>query len=138
MVSLARFGRAYFQDANYPLASPPAEQVSWSFGEIRGGTPPQRISKDLFLAFFHTKAVLPGSRLLSYFFGAYTFTAAPPFRLRSISRMPLVHRAFYDGPWSHYGGLVDYIVFPMSFVILPPGTNLSQILVSVSIMTPSY
>ena len=35
-------------------------------------------------------------------------------------RFPLTHRVFYDGPWSKdYPGLIDYVVFPMSFIILP-------------------
>jgi len=57
--------------------------------------------------------------LISYFFGAYTFHSEPPFNLTAISRFPIVHRAFYDGEWSHYKNYVDYIVFPMSYVILP-------------------
>ena len=35
-------------------------------------------------------------------------------------RFPLTHRSFYDGPWSTvYRNMIDYIVFPMSFVVLP-------------------
>ncbi len=35
-------------------------------------------------------------------------------------RFPLAHRSFYDGPWSTvYRNMIDYIVFPMSYIILP-------------------
>ena len=41
-------------------------------------------------------------------------------------RFPLTHRIFYDGPWSKdYPGLIDYIVFPMSFIILPANMNMN-------------
>ena len=42
-------------------------------------------------------------------------------------RFPLTHRIFYDGPWSKdYPGLIDYIVFPMSFIILPANMNMNR------------
>ena len=71
--------------ASRPDPTPPPS-LEWDYGELRGGTAALRVRPDLFLAFFHSKWRLPGSRLISYFFGAYTFDARPPFRLKAVSR----------------------------------------------------
>ena len=115
-----------------PSLHVPFPKIDWEFGELRGGTPALLIQPDLLLAFFHSKWTLPGSRLISYFFGAYTLSVGPgptskwpSFTLKSVSRVPLVHRVMYDGAWSHYKNYVDYIVFPMSFVILPRNSSIT-------------
>ncbi len=95
----------------------PLQEVIWDYGMIKGGTPAIRISNDSYFAFFHSKEFLHPNFQASYVFGAYTFSSKPPYELQSFSRVPLVHRQFYDGPWSKYRNMIDYIVFPMSFVI---------------------
>ena len=69
-----------------PNPNPPLPSFHWDFGEIRGGTAAHLVRPDLYLGFFHSKKTLPGSRLVSYFFGAYAFDTQPPFRLKAVSR----------------------------------------------------
>ena len=64
----------------------PVPSIQWDYGELRGGTAAHLVRPDLYLAFFHSKWTLPGSRLISYFFGAYAFDTRPPFRLKAVSR----------------------------------------------------
>lgn len=92
--------------------------LKWDYGEIHGGTTARRINSDSYLAFFHSKDKLPNSSLITYFFGAFLFDASPPFRIKAFSRAPIVKREFYEGKWSHWLNYVDYIVFPMSYIIL--------------------
>lgn len=89
--------------------------VSWIYGQIKGGTNARRISNSTYLGFFHSKQYLRPSPLITYVFGAYTFQAKPPFRLLSWSVTPIVHHSWYEGPWSKYVNFIDYIVFPMTF-----------------------
>lgn len=89
--------------------------VSWMYGMIKGGTNARRITNSTYLGFFHSKQYLRPSSLITYVFGAYTFEAAPPFKLLSWSVTPIVHQSWYEGPWSHYKNYIDYIVFPMTY-----------------------
>ena len=100
--------------------------LKWDYGEIRGGTPARRISEDSYLAFFHSKSKLRDTYLITYFWGAYTFTSKPPFTIQKMSLTPLVLRDFYEGRWSHDFNYVDYIVYPMSFVITGAYNNVSS------------
>ena len=50
----------------------------------------------------------------TYFMGACTFTANPPFTVTAISRIPMYHDRFYSGPWDVIR-FFDYVVFPMNF-----------------------
>ncbi len=100
--------------------------LKWDYGEIRGGTPARRISEDSYLAFFHSKSRLRDTYLITYFWGAYTFTAKPPFTIQKMSLTPLVQREFYQGKWSHDFNYVDYIVYPMSYVITGAMKNVSS------------
>lgn len=99
----------------------PAANVSWMYGMIKGGTNARRITNTTYLGFFHSKQFLQPSFLTTYVFGAYTFEAKPPFRLLTWSVTPLVHHSWYEGEWSHYKNLVDYIVFPMTYEFADPG-----------------
>ena len=70
----------------------------WEWGELRGGTNAVLVG-DVYLAMFHTRPKMHNSDLITYFFGAYTFTRTPPFRLLTISNVPIVDDQFYNGPW---------------------------------------
>lgn len=112
----------------------------WSFGEPRGGSnallvkvpadaPPlsQHVRADHnnnsssyeYLAIFHAQHH-PGSTIfherevapLSYWVGAYTFSAHPPFKLLRISHVPIVKSEWYDGPWIFKASWA-YIPYPM-------------------------
>lgn len=101
----------------------PSKNKLWKHGELRGGTPAVLIGNgDRYLSFFHSSNDPPnaGDVLKTYVMGAYTFCARPPHRVLGLSRLPLVHESMYTGPWtdlptSYYH--IDYVVFPMSFVI---------------------
>jgi hypothetical protein len=103
----------------------------WKYGELRGGTPAVLIgsTNDRYLSFFHSSNHPPeaGNNVLkTYAMGAYTFCAAAPHKVMSMSRTPFVHESMYSGPWSHLPESyyhIDYIVFPMSFVLSPAGPD---------------
>jgi len=99
----------------------------WDYGELRGGTNAVLVRakknfygggnftrggdgavssglhefEDRYLAFFHTRPKLKGNgkMLTTYFMGAYTFSAHPPFRLLQISAAPYIDDRFYNGAW---------------------------------------
>lgn len=84
------------------------------YGKLRGGSPGVNIG-DRYLAFFHSTHFLPRNAVKTYWFGAYTFTLTPPFRLLQISSVPNVIDDFYTGPWFKENKMFDYIIYPMSF-----------------------
>lgn len=75
--------------------------LPWQYGELRGGTNAVLVSltgeEDFYLAFFHSIAVLADSGRNTYFCGAYTFSAQPPFKLLSMSPHPIVDDSLYTG-----------------------------------------
>lgn len=90
---------------------------------LKGGTQAIQINDDTFLAFFHTygnTSIEFNGLLQTYTFGAYTFKAGDDFHITSISTEPIIHESFYQGHWLGDGnsfGAIDYVVFPMSFII---------------------
>lgn len=68
-----------------------SKSVKWSYGEIRGGTPPILIG-DRYLSFFHSsKFVTRGiKKLKQYHIGAYTFKKEAPFDILEISSTPIL------------------------------------------------
>jgi len=87
----------------------------WGYGPIRGGTAALRLPDGRYLAFFHSSCKI-GTWHTTYVMGAYTFTGKPPFRLQSISAVPLMSPSFYQGNWAEFKNRnIDYVVFPMSF-----------------------
>lgn len=104
----------------------------WKFGEIRGGSPAMKITipkghddenDTFYLTFFHSSIEPPmtGENVLrTYVMGAYIFESTPPFGIRAISEVPIVHENMYTGPWtnlpiSFYH--LDYVVFPTAFTV---------------------
>jgi len=78
---------------------------------LRGGTNAVYVpGYDVYLAFFHTRPKLHGTPLVTYFVGGFTFTSKMPFRLVSISQMPIVDDWMYNGPWMHTKA--SYVPFP--------------------------
>jgi len=93
----------------------PHVHVKWSYGHIRGGSNALPIDNDRYLALFHSSLNLPFNGMRTYFMGAYTFSSRPPFRLLSISTVPILHERFYTGPWALMKKRnLDYVVFPVS------------------------
>lgn len=77
-------------------------KIPWAWGEVRGGTPALRLG-DEYLAFFHSLKGMStvqseGKNITHYFMAAYTFEPDPPFRIKSMSPVPIMHPSFYDGP----------------------------------------
>jgi predicted GH43/DUF377 family glycosyl hydrolase len=90
----------------------------WLWGEMRGGTPALYIkSMDGYLAFFHSSGKLTSSFTLTYVMGAYIFNKLPPFHIKYISREPLLHSTMINETLKWAYKAVDYIIFPMSYII---------------------
>jgi len=88
--------------------------IVWKYGDIRGGTGAKLLGDDKYLAFFHSRVRLYCNPLITYFFGAYLFSSTNPFRVTMISRVPIYHPQFYNGPWGNIRHF-DYVVYPMDF-----------------------
>lgn len=93
----------------------PEQNITWEYGTIRGGTPAVRWG-DTFLTFFHScKAFsIPNSKHTArcYFMGAYTFETKPPFRVRHMTKIPLMRGAYT--PYQPNSNLC--VVFPAGAV----------------------
>lgn len=70
------------------------DSAIWSYGEIRGGTPPVRVG-DEYLTFFHSSSPWHGKKR-QYHMGAYTFEAKAPFAIKKITIEPLLSGSKYD------------------------------------------
>jgi len=78
-------------------------KIDWNWGILRGGTAPT-LEEDQYLGFFHSCKNMPtiqsnGKNITHYFFGAYTFSAEPPFNITQISPKPILAKTFYTGPF---------------------------------------
>lgn len=88
----------------------------WSldWGDIRGGTPAQKI-EDEYLGFFHSS--FKDNDLTWYVMGAYTFEAHPPFRITGISNYPILFRGIFETPHTNTASLDKRVIFPSGFVL---------------------
>jgi len=77
-------------------------ETKWSWGKIRGGTPPLRVG-DRYYSFFHSW--LPVAGRLTYYAGVLTFLPGIPFRLEQVSAQPLLL-----GQWER--GCEKSVIFP--------------------------
>jgi hypothetical protein len=102
------------------------DKISWSFGELRGGTPAILVNGE-YLSFFHSRHA---PFLISFFFGAYTFSSEPPFKLLKLSKVPIIREEWYNGAW--YDRAYGYIPYPMGFVVKEI-QNRTTILLSLSL-----
>jgi hypothetical protein len=96
--------------------------IPWNYGEIRGGS--NAILVDIeghqpcYVAFFHSSKHITGNSYLTYFFGAYAFTAEKPFKLISASPYPIIDPSLYQGPWSFITlRRIDYVPFPTGLAL---------------------
>jgi predicted GH43/DUF377 family glycosyl hydrolase len=94
-------------------------QIYWPYGTIRGGSNAVYLpEQDVYLAFFHSKTQFTGNYMSSYVGGAYTFTSHAPYRLLSVSAMPIMSEQFYTGPWSPLkNARIDYCFFPTAIYV---------------------
>ncbi len=89
---------------------------SWSWGQLRGSTPPI-LDEGEYFAFFHSSIVTSsiasfGYEMYFYFMGGYTFSATPPFQVTRMSASPIMDDSFYT-PSSFF----KRVVFPGGCVI---------------------
>lgn len=71
----------------------------WEYGELRGGSNAVLLPRrGEYLALFHTRSPMRhrDRKRITYFMGAFTFSAHPPFRLRGISFVPLALDEWYQ------------------------------------------
>lgn len=80
--------------------------ITWTYGEIRGGTTPVQIG-DLYWTFHHSSLPWKG-RYRRYYAGALAFEAKEPFTPRLITYEPLLIGSQND-PWAQHKPLV---IFP--------------------------
>lgn len=94
--------------------------LKWDWGVMRGGTPAELVDGQ-YLAFFHSDKALSsiqseGKVMNHYFMGAYTFKAEFPFALTGVSKNPIVHKSFYEGPMYKTWKPLR-VVFPCGYVV---------------------
>jgi predicted GH43/DUF377 family glycosyl hydrolase len=74
-------------------------KLCWKYGQPRGGTPPILIG-DEYLCFFHSHLKTDGKFKVKcnrvYYFGAYTFSAKPPFEIKRMTVKPFAKGDPYD------------------------------------------
>ena len=100
-----------------PLIDPTVKQkvVEWEkkWGKIRGGTPAELINGE-YLTFFHSS--FKEGPFYWYVFGAATFDKDPPFRLKKISRYPILFKNMYQTPVEARHNQIVRAAFPGGYV----------------------
>ena len=93
------------------------KKICWPalWGEIRGGTAAQKVG-DKYLGFFHS-AFQDRNNIWWYCMGAYTFEAAPPFRMTGISHYPILFEGIYMAPHMNTADPLKRVLFPCGFVV---------------------
>lgn len=74
--------------------------LAWEHGELRGGTNVVLLrQRKEYLGLFHSIGGFAYESKKTYFMGAFTFSAEPPFQLLSVSHQPILDKdnALYDG-----------------------------------------
>lgn len=97
------------------------QDISWNWGELRGGTPALRCGSE-YLAFFHSTIDIAtdhsnGEVMPHYFMGAYTFQKYPPFSLTAISPEPIIGKNFYEGEIYTYYWKPVRAIFPCGYIM---------------------
>lgn len=95
--------------------------LTWKWGELRGGTPALRCGNE-YLSFFHSSIEVAtdhsdGEVMPHYFMGAYTFRKHPPFALTKISPEPIIGKNFYSGKDYAYYWKPVRAIFPCGFIM---------------------
>lgn len=104
---------------SYHESTSPAEDIHWTYGELRGGTNAIFLKEiNAYFAFFHSAGHVPGNNMKTYVLGAYTFSADAPFRLLSMSPYAIMPGQFYNGPWHPMKQrMIDYCLFPLAIFV---------------------
>ena len=102
----------------------------WEYGQIRGGSPARRIGNSRYLSFFHSQLPTVGTGMYwhSMYMGAYIFSGAAPFKLLSLSRVPIYYDGWFTGPWMKaYQTLYVYFAVNFYFIDIRTGNILEHI-----------
>eukprot|EP01038_Epipyxis_sp_PR26KG_P011749 gene11749-15721_t len=95
-----------------------ARDIPWKFGELRGGSNAVLVNNTYYLAFFHSIHTLPLFNTKTYYIGAYTFSAEPPFSMLSISPFPVYDPFIYSGKWINVRNTVaNYVPYPTGIIL---------------------
>lgn len=97
----------------------------WEYGHMRGGTPFLLVG-DVYLSFFHSRVVLKGGKMTTYFMGAVTMSTDLPFRLLHISKVPIIIDEFYLDAWCGCPPF-NYVIFPMGYFTSVDSNNATTI-----------
>ena len=89
-----------------------ATNFCWNWGELRGGTSAMLIGDEYF-AFFHSVTFMNSRLVRTYFVGAYTFSAHPPFAMTKMSQYPIVVPNDWENGFTYAD--IDFVPFPMSY-----------------------
>jgi predicted GH43/DUF377 family glycosyl hydrolase len=101
----------------------------WQFGALRGGTP-ALLRGDEYLAFYHSN--VSKNNHFWYVFGAYTFEAKPPFKLKQVCERPVYFRDNYTSMLQPHIGPTNRVSFPAGIaavgdrILVSYGENDSQ------------
>lgn len=90
--------------------------IEWTkkWGNPRGGTPAIKIGEQ-YLAFFHS-FFMDDQRSAWYIMGAYTFDAHPPFKLRKISKYPILSKEMFKIQPAAFAPRTSKIEYPAGLV----------------------
>lgn len=133
-----------FQKPVEHVTTNPNIEWIWTFGEIRGGTPPVLID-DEYWTFFHSSMPWREDGKRWYVMGAYAFQSTPPFQITRITTRPLLCGSKNDrwaegkplvvfpcgalmreGKWLVTGGLNDLDTF---FIEIPHTELLERMII---------
>ncbi len=84
----------------------------WTYGVIRGGTPPVLYGRE-YWTFFHSSLPLSTKYRRRYFMGAYSFMAKPPWTVTQYTMRPLLAGSDEDEWWPQK----PLVVFPCGAVL---------------------
>jgi predicted GH43/DUF377 family glycosyl hydrolase len=86
------------KDNSAKLISDTRSALNWNYGIPRGGTPPIRID-DMYFTFFHSSYRYRNPQIFPhpvYVMGAYGFETTEPYRIRKISKIPILVGDIHD------------------------------------------
>lgn len=98
--------------------------VLWRYGELRGGSPAKLIHTshgNRHLTFFHSQLLDSKTSMLTYYMGAYLFQSRPPFAMTHITPDIIACKQCYDEEFGVAYKALDFILFPMGFVVREHG-----------------
>jgi hypothetical protein len=91
----------------------------WDWGHIRGGTSAELYKSkefgELYLTFFHSVKRIDG--LLFYFAGAMAFETQPPYKMKMISKEPIVVKKLYGCNGNRFVANRTIVAYPTGLVL---------------------